>query len=155
MKSTFFEWRCNKVTEYFSSRKEVSIPQRIAYKCLISWIGNASLAVICFLFANTVSKKMKQRFKSSRENFSPLLNKSRSCRACWIQVKKIHQLTIERSALKGQNGSNYLSKGSFRFRVLSFPGFRENSCFSAASFLIESANVRLTRLIVIHLTPCS
>ena len=38
------------------------------------------------------------------------------------------------------------SKGSFRFRVLSFPGFRENSCFSAASFLIESANVRLTCL---------
>ena len=145
MKSTFFEWRCNKVTEYFSSRKEVSMPQRIAYKCLISWIGNASLAVICFLFANTVSKMMKQRFKSSRENFSPLLNKSRSCRACWIQVKKIHQLTIERSALKG----------SFRFRVLSFPGFRENSCFSAASFLIESANVRLTCLIVTHLTPCS
>jgi len=110
MKSTFFEWRCNKVTEYFSSRKEVSIPQRIAYKCLISWIGNASLAVICFLFANTVNKMMKQRFKSSRENFSPLLNKSRSRRACWIQVKKIHQLTIERSALKGQNGSNYLFK---------------------------------------------
>lgn len=41
-----------------------------------------AIAVICFLFANTVSKMMKQRFKSRRENFSPLLNKSRSCRAC-------------------------------------------------------------------------
>jgi len=29
-----------------------------------------AIAVICFLFANTVSKMMKQRFKSSRENFS-------------------------------------------------------------------------------------
>ena len=37
-----------------------------------------SIAVICFLFANTVSKMMKQRFKSRRENFSPLLNKGRS-----------------------------------------------------------------------------
>lgn len=114
-----------------------------------------AIAVICFLFANTVSKMMKQRFKSSRENFSSLLNKSRSRRACWIQVKKSISSRLSVPPWKDKMAATTFSKGSFRFRVLSFPGFRENSCFSAASFLIESANVRLTCLIVTHLTPCS
>ena len=57
--------------------------------------------------------------------------------------------------MSGGVGGRGLVTPSYPIRVLSFPGFRENSCFSAASSLIESANVRLTRLIVTHLTPCS
>lgn len=71
-----------------------------------------------------------------------------------MSYNKANQLTGMANG-KDKMAATTFSKGSFRFRVLSFPGFRENFCFSAASFLIESANVRLTRLIVTHLTPCS